>query len=68
MVINYNNNMTKLITFLEGKKTYIMGFFGIITVVLYLTHVLDANTANTLLTVFGFGGLISLRASIANLD
>lgn len=60
--------MTKIISFLEGKKTYIMGTLGILTVVAYLLHFVDANTADTLLTVFGFGGLITLRSAIANVD
>ena len=57
-----------MITFLEGKKTYILATFGILTVVAYSFHVVDANTANTLLTLFGFGGLITLRAAVANVN
>lgn len=50
--------------FLKGYRTYLLGAAGLITVGLYLFQVIDASTANVLLTVFGFGGLISLRAAL----
>lgn len=56
-----------MISFLEGKKTYIIGVLGLMTVAAYLFGLINADIANTLLTIFGFGGLISLRGAIAKL-
>lgn len=50
--------------FLKGKKTYLLGAGGLITVGAYLLGFLDLDTANVLLGLFGFGGLISLRAAV----
>lgn len=50
--------------FLSGYKTYILGVAALITIALSLFGVIDTNTANILLSVFGFGGLISLRAAV----
>lgn len=50
--------------FLSGYRTYILGAAALITIGLALFHIVDANTANILLSIFGFGGLITLRAAI----
>lgn len=52
----------KLLVWLEGKKTYISAVCGAVVVFLKLTNVLDEQTSNTLLALFGFGGLAALRA------
>jgi len=51
-------------SFLDGKKTYILGIAALVTVFGYHFGIVDANLANELLTLFGFGGLITLRAAI----
>lgn len=50
--------------FLSGKKTYILGACGLLTIGAYFLGLLNLDTANMLLGLFGFGGMISLRASI----
>lgn len=49
---------------LEGKRTYILAGAGLLTIGAYLLGVIDTSTANALLAVFGFGGLITLRAAL----
>lgn len=50
--------------FLKGYRTYLLGAAGLVVIGLYLTGVIDDQIANVLLTVFGFGGLITLRAAL----
>lgn len=57
--------MSNLAQLLSGKKTYIIGVAAIVTIAGYLFGVVDAETANTLLGLLGFGGLITLRAGLA---
>lgn len=51
-------------TMLTGYKTYIFAALGGITVAVYLLGYIDANTANTLMALFGFGGIATLRAAL----
>lgn len=51
--------------FLSGKKTYILGALGLLTIGGYLAGLISVDTANILLPIFGFGGLITLRAAVA---
>ena len=57
--------MNALKTILDGKKTYICAVAGAVTVLLQLLGVIDADAANTLLALEGFGGLVALRAGVA---
>jgi len=57
--------MDAIKTFLDGKKTYLIGLVGLCVVGANLVGFLDAETANTLLGLLGFGGLISLRAGVS---
>lgn len=50
--------------FLTGYRTYIIAVVALITIGANLLGFVDANTANVLLSVFGFGGLITLRAAV----
>ena len=50
--------------YLKGKKTYILAVVALITIAGNLLGYIDADTANVLLTVFGFGGLITLRSAL----
>ena len=54
--------MTNLIKWLEGKKTNICAVAGAVVVFLRLIGTLDDVTTNTLLGLFGFGGLAALHA------
>lgn len=47
---------------LKGRKTYICATLGAVVVFLQLLEIIDAQTANTLLTLLGFGGLAALHA------
>lgn len=51
-------------TFLSGKKTYILGACGLITIGAYFLGFLNLDTANMLLGLFGFGSIVSLRAAL----
>lgn len=50
--------------FLKGYRTYILGVLALITIVSAYFGVIDTDSANTLLSVFGFGGLLTLRAAL----
>lgn len=52
--------------FLSGYKTYILGFAALITIGLTLFGVISPEIANTLLPLFGFGSIITLRSAISN--
>lgn len=56
-----------MISFLSGKKTYILGFLGLLTIGGYFLGFESIDTANMLLGLFGFGGIISLRAAVAKI-
>ena len=57
--------LNKIIQFLDGKKTYIQGVLGLCVLVGYYFGVVDAKSAGVLLTLFGLGGMISLRAAVS---
>lgn len=57
-----------MLNFLQGKKTYIVGTAGLVVVGLYLAGILSPDMANVLLTVFGFGGLITLRSAVSKIE
>ena len=49
---------------LKGYRTYILGALALVTIGANFLGYLDTETANTLLAVLGFSGLISLRAAV----
>jgi hypothetical protein len=49
---------------LQGYRTYIFGTAALITIALNLLGYVNPDIANILLTIFGFGGMITLRAAI----
>lgn len=53
--------------FLQGYKTYIIGVVALIIIGASMFGIVDANTANTILSILGFGGLISLRAAVSKI-
>lgn len=50
--------------FFDGKKTYILSIVALITIACSWLGYVDVNTANVLLSVLGFGGLITLRSAV----
>ena len=50
--------------YLSGKKTYILAVAALLTIGASFFGFIDADSANTLLAVFGFGGLITLRSAL----
>ena len=56
--------MQKIITYLKGKKSYIIAAGGAVVIGLYLAGVLDLTTTNILLGLLGFGGIAALRAGM----
>lgn len=48
---------------LTGYKTYLMALGASITVLLHLLNIIDSQTFQTLLGLFGAGGLAALRAA-----
>jgi hypothetical protein len=59
---------TKMLNFLTGYRTYLLGAAGIITIILYSVGVVSADSANVLLGIFGFGGFMTLRSSVGSLQ
>jgi hypothetical protein len=51
-------------SFLKGKKTYILAVLGAGVVGAYFLGFLDMTTANMLLGLLGFGGLAALRSGM----
>lgn len=55
--------MQDFVLFLQGKKTYVMALGGAIVVFLKIANLIDDTTYQTLLGLFGLGGLAALRAA-----
>lgn len=58
--------MNAALTFLRGKKTYILVACGLVVGALDVTGTIDDATANTALTFLGLGTVATLRAGITN--
>ena len=58
--------MNQILTFLRGKKTYILVACGLAVSAFDMTGMITDNTANTALAALGFGSLATLRAGIVN--
>ncbi len=56
------NYIGSTITFLKGKKTYILATLGALVVFVKFLGWIDEATANTLLGLLGFGAFATLRA------
>ena len=56
--------MQSILTFLRGKKTYILIACALAVSGMDMTGLIDDGSANTALTVLGFGSLATLRAGI----
>lgn len=54
--------LKKVKDFLKGKKTFLIASAAGLVVALKLSGVVDEETANTVLTLLGFGGLATLKA------
>lgn len=53
-----------MLTWLSGKKTYLMGAAGLAVIALWMLGYVGADTAEKALIALGFGGAITLRAAI----
>jgi hypothetical protein len=58
--------MMNVLTFLRGKKTYILVACALAVAGLDLIGVINDASANTALVVLGFGTVATLRAGIMN--
>jgi hypothetical protein len=56
-----------ILTFLKGKKTYILVACGLAVAAAHHLGVLDEDTANSALTLLGIGTVATLRAGISSL-
>jgi hypothetical protein len=57
-----------MINFLSGKKTYLLGLGALVVLAAYFLGYVDEAVANNILTVLGFGSIISLRAAISKVE
>ncbi len=55
----------KIITFLEGKKTYIISGLALCVIGSHLLGFIDIDTTAAILSALGFGGVATLRDAIA---
>lgn len=60
--------MSKLVSLLEGKKTYLSCLAGAVIVVLLTQDLISAELAHELLILVGFGGLAALRRAVNKID
>tara|TARA_R110000787_G_scaffold97288_1_gene200897 strand:+ start:73 stop:291 length:219 start_codon:yes stop_codon:yes gene_type:complete len=58
-------NRFNIRTFLSGKKTYLTGAIAAVVMGLSMYGVIPAGTADQILVVLGFGGLVTLRSAVA---
>lgn len=58
--------MQPVLTFLRGKKTYILVAGALVVAGLDMGGLVSDSSANMALSVLGFGGLATLRAGITN--
>lgn len=54
-----------MITFLQGKKTYLLGIIALVAFGLGSYGVIDVSTANIIIEACGLGSIITLRAAIS---
>ena len=59
--------MTNVITFLQGKKTYIISVVIAALVCCRLCNLIDQNTFLSLIGLCGAGGIATLRSAVDNL-
>lgn len=57
--------MLGMLSFLSGKKTYIVSGGALVVIGLWLFGVIDQEAAEQMLTTLGVSGMITLRAAIA---
>lgn len=56
--------MTNILTFLAGKKTYIIAGLGACVFIAVNLGYIDTNTANQIYTLLGITGTITMRSAI----
>ena len=60
----YNKNMTGIVKYLDGKKTYIQACLVGVTTAVYFLGWIDMETAVVLWGLLGAGSLASLRSAV----
>ncbi len=75
MMIEYHDMFQKILQayymvydYVDGKKTYILGTLGILTAIAWMFRLVPDDVAIPLLNLLGFGGLVTLRQSVAKMD
>lgn len=53
--------------FFDGKKTYTIGLAGVVVVAGVIFGYVDVETANILMGLLGFSGLITLRKGVSKI-
>lgn len=53
-----------MISFLQGKKTYILAGLGVLVLVLGQFGVIDSASVSAILPYLGFGSILTLRAAV----
>lgn len=59
--------MEKIITTLDGYKTYIAAGAGAVSVVAYIFGYITFDQLSALTLLFGFGGLAGIRSALSKL-
>ena len=57
----------KVLTFLQGKKTYILVACALVVAGLHVGGVLDTDSTNIALAALGMGSLATLRSAITTM-
>ncbi len=58
--------MTKMIEFLKGYRSYILGAGVVAVVFAFAIGLIDKGTAEMLISAMGGGAILTLRAAIGN--
>lgn len=58
--------MSNIITGMKGYRTYALGTIGILVALAWGLGYLPADSAQAILGILGFGGMLSMRAAIQN--
>lgn len=58
--------MSNIIKGLEGYRTYFIGTVGVLVALAWGLGYLPPDAAQSILGILGFGGMLTVRAAIAN--
>lgn len=57
-----------MFTSIEGYRTYVLGALALVTIVATTLGWVDPQSANTLLALFGFGSILTVRSAVKSLE